>query len=813
MEFAIVYTTYLLFLVILTLYFSSKTLKRKDLTSKLIFGATVLTAISTISYIVSYLTKSYLIVDIFSNIYFGTISLILPIFLIVTNIFTKIQNKYYRYITAIAFSLYGFSEFLMFMINIPTNFIIDFVMNPPLSNGEYIAPFFSYSMKPMYIVHLIYSYITIALVFIELAIILRKTPYGYKKQYFVVIFTLILVIASNAIFLFIPSKKLIARFDISLPGYYFIILMIYYSIYYYPEKGMINKFNKFILDNVKEGFVLFDYTNKMSFMNDNAKKYLMIDSDEKFELYDFITRFGITLPDIRDGSKPTTAQIQVKKGEEVHSLITTSRIIFNSQNQLIGYLFYFTNTDLENDPLTGFQTYNEFIKLAERHKNIFSHNVVLTILDIDGLSSINIEKGHLVGDEYIKELSKLMRQEFPSSSYFVRGPEADLWAFSYDNDEKKYEVISKSIQDKFSLSIQYAISSINENDNLLKWCQKVNKTLNIRKVLDHKSSRSNSLNSLIKALQEVDKDTLDHVNRTKILAENFADKLNLGFVEKNNLSLLSVLHDIGKIAVPLEILNKPTSLTNDEWRVMKSHVTKGYNIAQSSPVLRDIADEILHHHEKWDGTGYPDGLKGDDIPLNSRIVSIVDSFDAMISSRPYRENKSIKEAKDELVRCAGTQFDPSLVEVFLEVLKEADIKDNINEITTRKVEEKDTQLLDKFSVNNIKYTSYIIEGRTTIASIDKNFTLLTGYTSEDVKKGLLQIELIPEEEREVYMQVVAEQMTKYQQVFLEHRIVRKDGSIITVFCYGISYYDSAIGDYRDRILAFNVDESNLVKNK
>ena len=149
MEFAIVYTTILIFLVIITLYFSSKSLKRKDLTSKLIFGATVLTAISTISYIVSYLTKSYLIVDIFSNIYFGTISLILPIFLIITNIFTKIQNKYYRYITAIAFSLYGFSEFIMFMINIPTNFVIDFVTNPPLSNGEYIPPFFSYSMKPL----------------------------------------------------------------------------------------------------------------------------------------------------------------------------------------------------------------------------------------------------------------------------------------------------------------------------------------------------------------------------------------------------------------------------------------------------------------------------------------------------------------------------------------------------------------------------------------------------------------------------------------------------------------------------------------
>lgn len=128
------------------------------------------------------------------------------------------------------------------------------------------------------------------------------------------------------------------------------------------------------------------------------------------------------------------------------------------------------------------------------------------------------------------------------------------------------------------------------------------------------------------------------------------------------------MHDIGKIGIPLEILNKPTSLNNAEWDVMKSHAVKGYEIACASPELQGVAELILHHHESWDGTGYPHGLKGKRIPLLSRIISVVDAYDAMTHDRPYRKAMTSMEARQELQRCSGQQFDPELVEAFLEVL-------------------------------------------------------------------------------------------------------------------------------------------------
>ena len=123
--------------------------------------------------------------------------------------------------------------------------------------------------------------------------------------------------------------------------------------------------------------------------------------------------------------------------------------------------------------------------------------------------------------------------------------------------------------------------------------------------------------------------------------EKVGKRLGLNSIERTRLSLLSMLHDIGKITIPLEILNKPSSLNEDEWEVLKTHTIKGKNIALSSPLFKDIADEILHHHERWDGMGYPDGLSKETIPLLSRIVSVVDSFDAMISDRPYRKRMSV----------------------------------------------------------------------------------------------------------------------------------------------------------------------------
>lgn len=133
------------------------------------------------------------------------------------------------------------------------------------------------------------------------------------------------------------------------------------------------------------------------------------------------------------------------------------------------------------------------------------------------------------------------------------------------------------------------------------------------------------------------------------------------------LARASFLHDIGKIAIPDAILYKPGALTDDEKKVMRSHSEIGYNTVQRIPFLRDAADIVLAHHEFFDGTGYPRGLHGDQIPLGACILSVANAFDAMLSDWPYRNALPMSRAREEIRRCAGTQFDPRIVEIFLAI--------------------------------------------------------------------------------------------------------------------------------------------------
>jgi HD-GYP domain-containing protein (c-di-GMP phosphodiesterase class II) len=154
---------------------------------------------------------------------------------------------------------------------------------------------------------------------------------------------------------------------------------------------------------------------------------------------------------------------------------------------------------------------------------------------------------------------------------------------------------------------------------------------------------------------------------TKI-AFDFAQTLNLSNSDQNRLTVLATLHDIGKINIDEKILMKNGSLNDEEWTAVKKHSEYGYKIAKSSEEFAEVADDILSHHEKWDGSGYPNGLKGEDIPYLARIISIIDAYDVMTNDRPYSKAISNKEALKEIKRCAGSQFDPNLAEVFIQMM-------------------------------------------------------------------------------------------------------------------------------------------------
>lgn len=172
--------------------------------------------------------------------------------------------------------------------------------------------------------------------------------------------------------------------------------------------------------------------------------------------------------------------------------------------------------------------------------------------------------------------------------------------------------------------------------------------------------------SLVKALEYYDRYTRGHSERVAELSSGIGEALGLTNEEKERLYWASIVHDVGKIFIPQTILNKNGKLSLEEFEQVKLHSVKGAELLDGNDDMKEITKIVGHHHERWDGKGYPDGLEKDEIPLLSRIITIADSYDAMTSSRPYREILDREEAFEELKRCSGTQFDPKLVKLFTE---------------------------------------------------------------------------------------------------------------------------------------------------
>ena len=175
---------------------------------------------------------------------------------------------------------------------------------------------------------------------------------------------------------------------------------------------------------------------------------------------------------------------------------------------------------------------------------------------------------------------------------------------------------------------------------------------------------------VMKALNEKDPYTQGHSIRVTEYALKIGEALGLEKDTMKELELAAVLHDIGKLGIPDKILKKPGRLTKEEFEIMRHHSDKGEKMLEGIADLEPYKKYVRAHHERYDGFGYPDGLKGESIPLISRIIFVADTFDAMTSDRPYRKGLSIETTIDELIKCSGTQFDPMIVETFIRVIKE-----------------------------------------------------------------------------------------------------------------------------------------------
>lgn len=181
-----------------------------------------------------------------------------------------------------------------------------------------------------------------------------------------------------------------------------------------------------------------------------------------------------------------------------------------------------------------------------------------------------------------------------------------------------------------------------------------------------------TVSMLADAVEAKDPYTHGHCDLVSRYARLTAEKLDLSEVDRSIICYSALLHDVGKIGVSDGVLNKPGPLLPEERALMRAHVRVGHDLIAKVPALNRVAEIVLHHHEWWDGSGYPDGIKGEQIPIAARIVCVVDAYCAMITKRSYKEAFSVDRARDELTRCAGSQFDPKVVEAFLSILDSPD---------------------------------------------------------------------------------------------------------------------------------------------
>ncbi|MBO8129044.1 MAG: GAF domain-containing protein [Peptococcaceae bacterium] len=304
-----------------------------------------------------------------------------------------------------------------------------------------------------------------------------------------------------------------------------------------------------------------------------------------------------------------------------------------------------------------------------------SRPISIIMADLDNLKIINDSLGHAKGDELLQAAARVLRKPFRKNDIIARigGDEfaVVLPRASTAVAEGKCEEILEAVKAhnaehpdlhiSLSVGCSSTASGLSSIQDVLK---EADAAMYRHKMARKPEMRQSIVKSLQVALNERDHLTGAHGERLVLAATIFGQAVGLSANDLEHLELLTLLHDIGKIAVPGDILFKAGPLTESERKEMQRHCEAGYHIALASPELAPIADLILHHHERWDGSGYPAGLAGEDIPLACRVLAILDAYDAMINDRPYRKAMPSSQAVAELHRSAGTQFDPDLVTIF-----------------------------------------------------------------------------------------------------------------------------------------------------
>lgn len=782
----------------------------------------------TLAYIFTLIVDDYFLASVVHSLHFISIDCLLNFTMAYIIEFTtgkdKSRRSLHQHLFISLIRILAAIDIAILLINPFKEISISFTkIGSAYSNWKY-EPFWPFNL------HLGLCYVIILFTIVHLIISIKKSPTIYTRKFIPMIIGILLIVAMNALFLFALQGKSV---DFSILFYSAACFIFYKTNDHYSKLGIINLASQLVIENLDIPMILFDNNNMFSQTNPSGN-FLVKDLLEEgsFSTQNFIDRWNLS-SHVEDLDMDTSFQWEYKT-YNTSTIYRVDYVILRSKKKknrsIIGRVFMLTEYSMDSDLLTGFHTEYSLRKYIELGAGrYFEYPAGIAICDLNRLSEINTLYGKDTGDNAIKYLADAIKEFTPPDSHYFRLNDAILMFVcqktSVSAMRNHIDCITRrldSIADfPIPLKMQSAVTIATEaNPDIQHAINSSFKSMKAKKMMDVNSAHSSLLDSIAQILQESDQTTNEHVKRTQIMGEKLGIRLGLSDYDLSNLALLCLLHDIGKLGIPLEILNKPAKLSNEEWDVMKSHAIKGYKIAKASEELEDIADLILHHHECWNGKGYPDGLSGESIPLLSRIIAVVDTYDAMTNDRPYRQALSSSHACKELLRCAGSQFDPYIVNQFIEMLADMNLY-TFN--ADQAAKEDDAEVVkpmgltpevtaDNTNCSVVKYTKYTLGKHNKILIVDDNFETLTGYTREDLETyNLTQDDLIFSEDLPGYAQLVKVEIEKNHEAFIEHRLRRKDGSFRRVLCDGREFFDPVSRELRVQIIATDLALSETVK--
>jgi diguanylate cyclase (GGDEF)-like protein/PAS domain S-box-containing protein len=503
----------------------------------------------------------------------------------------------------------------------------------------------------------------------------------------------------------VSDKKMLKDTKIS-EGYSFLVKPfqeneLYFNIemalYKHKMKNKLKEEKKWlntILQNIDDGVIAVDNLGYIKFINERALKLIGCPENiignqifDTVKLLDINTREKVNVMELNN--KERIEKILLDSNNKEHIVICQITAIPKKNKEKIGHVVTLRDITKEknlkkdinyltfHDQLTGVynRTYYEKEFYKFNHPDFLPVSVIMA--DLNGLKLTNNVFGHAAGDNLLKKAATALSENCRSSDLIARigGDEFIIVLPNTPKEigEKVVKRISKFCDDEKALIGKVSIAlgiATKESDkvDISQTSSEADHKMYSNKFLQSNKVCEDILNHLRKEFRQVSYYRKKDFIEIKRILFDMGKKLNFSQKQLFELSSYMEIWDIGMIIIPPEILNKNSKLDKKEWDIIKKHPEVGYKIAQATKKFSSVAEFILCHHERWDGKGYPHNLKGEDIPLISRMISIVDAYHSMVNERPYRKKFSKEEAISEISRCANTQFDPNLVDIFKSIV-------------------------------------------------------------------------------------------------------------------------------------------------